>query len=651
MHFFSSDSRSALQRLCLVAAAVIMACGGESAVTSNVVTDTQITRITISPSAATLSQGDSLNLMATAFNAAGQTITPTTFAWSSNAPSVASVSATGRVAAIAPGTTSINASAGGVAGTATIVVNALGADSVVASVVVSPSLATVQLGTTITLGAVARNAAGQTLGGRTFTWTSSTPALASVNAAGIVTGVAVGGPVTVTASSGGKTGAAAVRVVALPTSTGTITVNGSQQFQTMKGWEALGGMGHGECDPRAEVTYIPEVINRAANEVGINRVKFSLRPGYEHTTDWFQQFESGLITFQEWNAVAFTPQNDNNDPFVINPAGFQWSHIDYAVETLVLPLKQQLQARGDDLWFSVQPNGARTAGLYQNSPDEYAEFVLAAFQHLQQKYGLVPNSLEVMNEPNLAGWNPPPVGLLAAAAKQRLNQAGFFPDIIAPSASGIQSTIIFFDQIITLPGVAQAVTDISYHRYGGGASVSQMQAVAQRATQYGMSTAMTEHGGSGYLALHDDLTIANVSAWEQFGLAFCSTTDNAGKYFGISGALIGQNNPVVITLGQTKYLRQYFRYVGLKAVRVGAQTTDSNFAPVAFRNANGKYVVVVKAAAGGTFTVGGLPAGTYGIDFTTATDYMRPLADVTITSAQALSASIPTTGVLTVFAR
>jgi hypothetical protein len=439
--------------------------------------------------------------------------------------------------------------------------------------------------------------------------------------------------------------------VALPTSTGTITVNGSQQFQTMKGWEALAGMGHGECDPRAEVTYIPEVINRAANEVGINRVKFSLRPGFEHTTDWFQQFESGLITFSQWNAVAFTPQNDNNDPFVINPAGFQWSHIDYAVETLVLPLKQQLQARGDDLWFSVQPNGARTAGLYQNSPDEYAEFVLAAFQHLRQKYGLVPNSLEVMNEPNLAGWNPPPVGLLAVAAKQRLNQAGFFPEIIAPSASGIQPTIIFFDQIITLPGVAQAVTDISYHRYGGGATVSQMQAVAQRATQYGMSTAMTEHGGSGYLALHDDLTIANVSAWEQFGLAFCSTTDNAGKYFGISGALIGQNNPVVITLGQTKYLRQYFRYVGLRAVRVAAQTSDSSFAPVAFRNANGKYVVVVKASAGGTFTVGGLPAGTYGIDYTTATDYMHPLADVTITSAQALSASIPTTGVLTVFAR
>ncbi|MEO7512631.1 MAG: hypothetical protein ABIZ91_12800, partial [Gemmatimonadaceae bacterium] len=61
--------------------------------------------------------------------------------------------------------------------------------------------------------------------------------------------------------------------------------------------------------------------------------------------------------------------------------------------------------------------------------------------------------------------------------------------------------------------------------------------------------------------------------------------------------------------------------------------------------------VVVKATAGATFTVGGLPAGTYGMDYTTASAYMQPLPDVTITGAQAVTATIPATGVLTIFAR
>ena len=168
-----------------------------------------------------------------------------------------------------------------------------------------------------------------------------------------------------------------------------------------------------------------------------------------------------------------------------------------------------------------------------------------------------------------------------------------------------------------------------------------------------MRTAMLEHGGSGYDHLHEDLTLANVSAWQQFGLAFCgnATGDNGGVYFLVTGAKVGENSPVVLTGRMTKFLRQYFRYVQLRAVRVGATTADARFAPVAFRNANGKFTVVVNATAAGSFTVGGLPAGTYGIDYTTAADYMRPLANVTITGSQAITTSIPAVGVLTIYGK
>jgi hypothetical protein len=204
--------------------------------------------------------------------------------------------------------------------------------------------------------------------------------------------------------------------------------------------------------------------------------------------------------------------------------------------------------------------------------------------------------------------------------------------------------------MIKMPGVAGELDEISYHRFGQTLP-SDLQALAQRAAQYHMRTAMLEHGGSGHDHLHEDLTLANVSAWQQFGLAFCGTNDTGGMYFLVSGAKVGENNPVVNTAKMTKYLRQYFRFVGLRAVRVGAASADARFAPVAFRNANGKYTVVVKTSAGGSFTVGGLPAGTYAIDYTTAADYMKSLPDVTISGSQSISTSIPDVGVLTIHAK
>ena len=231
-----------------------------------------------------------------------------------------------------------------------------------------------------------------------------------------------------------------------------------------------------------------------------------------------------------------------------------------------------------------------------------------------------------------------------------MHAAGFFPDFVGPTASGVVASTQYFDQMMLIPGVAQNLNEISYHRFGQTLP-SDLTTIAQRGATNHMRTAMLEHGGSGHDHLHEDLTLANVSAWQQFGLAFCGTNDTGGMYFLVSGAKVGENNPVVNTAHMTKYLRQYFRYVALRAVRIGAASTDSRFAPVAFRNANGKHVVVVKASAGGTFTVGGLLPGTYGIDYTTSADYMKPLPDVTITGAQSITTTIPDSGVLTIYAK
>jgi hypothetical protein len=317
----------------------------------------------------------------------------------------------------------------------------------------------------------------------------------------------------------------------------------------------------------------------------------------------------------------------------------------------VVPLRQRLAARGASFWLSLSYTGARTALLHRDNADEYAEFVLAAFQHLQQKYGIVPNSLEIVNEPDIGNWSPPTVARSLLAAKLRLNQAGFTPEFVGPSASTMGQSLYYFDLMALTPGVTQALDEMVYHRYGTPPTPTQLQQWAQRGTQHGLRTAMLEHGGSGHEDLHADLTLANVSAWQQFGLAFCAEGDNGGVYFPVSGARPGNNTPNVRTGAMTKFLRQYFRYVELGAVRLGASSSETRLAPVAFRNLNGKHVVVVKASAGGTFSVGGLPAGRYGIDYTTAAEYMQPLSDVTITGSQAVTTTIPAAGVLTIFAR
>ena len=82
----------------------------------------------------------------------------------------------------------------------------------VASVTVSPATAQLQIGSTVQLSAVLTDAAGATLTGRTVSWSSSTPAVASVSAAGLVTGLAAG-QVTITATSEGKSGTATVTVL------------------------------------------------------------------------------------------------------------------------------------------------------------------------------------------------------------------------------------------------------------------------------------------------------------------------------------------------------------------------------------------------------------------------------------------------------
>ena len=93
----------------------------------------------------------------------------------------------------------------------------------VASVTVSPASGSLTVGATQQLSATLKDALGNTLTGRTITWASSTPAVATVNGSGLVTALAAGSA-TITVTSEGKIGSATITVTD-PVVTNPGTVN------------------------------------------------------------------------------------------------------------------------------------------------------------------------------------------------------------------------------------------------------------------------------------------------------------------------------------------------------------------------------------------------------------------------------------------
>ena len=82
-------------------------------------------------------------------------------------------------------------------------------------VAVSSLASQVEVGATVQFTATAKDGKGNTLSGRTVTWSSSAPTVASVDGAGVVTGVTPGAA-TITATSEGASGTGAITVLQVP---------------------------------------------------------------------------------------------------------------------------------------------------------------------------------------------------------------------------------------------------------------------------------------------------------------------------------------------------------------------------------------------------------------------------------------------------
>src|SRR6266571_4834515 len=189
---------------------------GTSAITVTVAT-VPVASVTVTPSSATILVGATVQLTATPKDSAGNPLSGTTVTWASSGTAVATVSASGLVTGKTAGSATMTATAGGKSGTAAVTV----APVPVASVMVTPSSATILVGATVQVTATPKDSAGNPLSGATVTWASSGTAVATVSASGLVTGKTAGSA-TITATAGGKSGTAAVTVAPVPVASVTV---------------------------------------------------------------------------------------------------------------------------------------------------------------------------------------------------------------------------------------------------------------------------------------------------------------------------------------------------------------------------------------------------------------------------------------------
>lgn len=426
-----------------------------------------------------------------------------------------------------------------------------------------------------------------------------------------------------------------------------ISIDPSKNFQTIVGWEATAEAGEIECSNWG--SYKSGVLDRIVNEVGINRLRLEIRSGSEGDKDWFALWQAGSISRDEWRAHRYAPVNDNSDPSVIAPGGFHFTNMDRVIEEVVNPVRQRLAARGEALYVNLNyVDFANTAFEHKTNPAEYAEFLLATFQHIRSSYGWTPDAIEIILEPDNTNWTGADIGRAIVATGDRLKAAGFSPDFIAPSTTNMTTSLAYVEQLIAVPRVREYITDIAYHRYSG-VSLSSLQNIAQRAASLGLRTAMLEHIGSGYQDLHADLGVGRNSSWQQYVVAGCGGDGSQG---GAHIAVTGSGANVEYVMGtRTRLLRQYFLFVRAGAVRIGATSAAATFEPLAFRNTDGGYVVVVKADGAGEFHVKGLPSGTYGVKYATASEWDIDAPDAILGDGYVLNASIPAAGVLTIYRR
>ncbi len=185
-------------------------------------------RIVINPTSAAVQVANTIEFQAAYYDTLGNSVPGTVFQWSSSNPGIAAIDNNGIARGQGIGQVMITATALGVASEPallTVVAN----PNQLARVVVTPDSGGIRVGETLQFSATAFNLNGDELSGQTFTWRSSNPNSATVDANGLAAGVG-SGMAQIVAETDGVASAPARLTVRNTRRTGTFTRNPNTSY-------------------------------------------------------------------------------------------------------------------------------------------------------------------------------------------------------------------------------------------------------------------------------------------------------------------------------------------------------------------------------------------------------------------------------------
>ena len=211
-----ANARRLVARLCVKLLVVTAACSIVPVTAGG--SGEPVSTVTLTPPTPSVGIGQTVQLTATLKDDAGAVLADRLIIWFTSNPAIATVTGTGLVRGTGEGVVTIAAISEGRTGTATVTVTAEPVTpEPVVTIDIEPAAPGVAVGETVQLTATPRDASGEALSGRTVSWSSANPAIASVSQGGLVTGV-TGGSAEITATIEGVQKSVTATVTAPATS-------------------------------------------------------------------------------------------------------------------------------------------------------------------------------------------------------------------------------------------------------------------------------------------------------------------------------------------------------------------------------------------------------------------------------------------------
>ncbi len=395
----------------------------------------------------------------------------------------------------------------------------------------------------------------------------------------------------------------------------SITVDGATRFQTFNGFGATLTAFEKDGEYKRHDQSQPERVTATqADRLGIARMIYE-QLGISRTRIVLEGFE---------------PANDNDDPFTLNPAGFDWRLADAEINFVTLARPLGLQT----WWASFGGSGPREA--WRRKPnsdctlnpamiDEEVESLLAAALHYRQR-GLELKYMAVRNEPDLCGHDPKidsadMVTIIKRLGK-RLRENGLQTRIVVSDGWLPANALRYMQAALADPEARQYVGALAYHSYDGfdnpsalldssarseppPAAVEVRSRIRELAAQYSLPVWMTEVCYCGRRDfsdfdlvrarlnhVQDELTITNVAAFDAMNLFFLNRPgvrdELVNIYFRPDGVLDRYEISIYGYL-----LSHYSRFISPGSVRVKADSSDARVRVTAFERPDGSPVIVV----------------------------------------------------------